>query len=66
MRKTDLGSMMVSLFLVLFSSAWAQEEFGVSINLLGLARELSRAEIPTEVQFVLRTIEDGSHFKGEQ
>jgi len=46
-------------------SAWAQEEFSVSINPLGLARELFRDEIPTEVQFVLRTIEDGGRFKTE-
>jgi hypothetical protein len=44
-------------------SAWAQEEFSVSISSLGIARELSRDEIPPEVQFVLRTIEDGGRLK---
>jgi hypothetical protein len=46
-------------------SAWAQAEFNVSINPLGLARELLRDEIPTEIQFVLRTIEEGSRLKTE-
>jgi len=46
-------------------SAWAQEEFNVSINSLGLARGLSQDEIPAEVHIVLRNIEGGERFKAK-
>jgi hypothetical protein len=44
-------------------SAWAHEDFRVSINVLGLARELSRDEIPHEIEIVLRSVEDGNRFE---
>jgi len=46
-------------------SAWAQKDFHVSINPLGLARALSEDEIPAEVHRVLLAIEQGSHFVTE-
>ncbi len=44
-------------------SGWAQKEFGTGISSVGLARELSLDEIPIEVRSILRSVEQGSHFK---
>jgi energy-coupling factor transporter ATP-binding protein EcfA2 len=43
-------------------AGWVNKEFGVSINAVKLARELTRTELDEEIQNVLKAIEEGEPF----
>lgn len=43
-------------------SGWSKEEFGVSFNAIGIAKEMSEYEIDEEVKNVIRAINDGDEF----
>jgi guanyl-specific ribonuclease Sa len=43
-------------------SDWAQQEYGVSIGAMALARTLKATEIPNELRTIIQHLEEGTPF----